>query len=139
MEREKLLRAVDNEENKSMLKYTTKKIEEDIKIIIEQLPIGKEVIKTIKTKLKNYQYVQELDQFKLGSYIRWINLYNMNEIKLTIGGIIIEHIMRDDGYHIMCKTMKNSIIELNPENCLIFKKLNQQELVILTVLDYLDK
>ena len=51
MEREKLLRAVDNEENKSMLKYTTKKIEEDKKIIIEQLPIGKEVVKTIKTKM----------------------------------------------------------------------------------------
>ena len=40
--------------------------------------------------LKDYKFVDELDEIKLGSYIRWFNLNRMEDLQLTNGGIIVD-------------------------------------------------
>ena len=76
----------------------------------------------------------------LGKNIRrWINLNKPDQIKLTNGGLICDIKYLDDGCHLMCKNNFNQIMQISMETNLIFQKLNNQEKVILSVIDYLNK
>ena len=76
---------------------------------------------------------------QLGYYIRWISLKNPDNIKLTNGAIIIDIKLLDNGMHLVCKNNMNRIIQIKFDEVIIFQKLSNQEKIILSVLDYLDK
>ena len=40
-------------------------------------------------KLRVYRYVDEIDEMNIGSYIRWFNIKNPKNIKLTNGGLLL--------------------------------------------------
>ena len=134
-----LLKALDNENNKNIVKLSSEKITYDKNEIFNQLYISNQEKKKIIDKLKDYVYVDDLDDIKIGSYIRWINIKNPDNIKLTNGGLLCEIKYLDDGCHLLCKNNFNMIMQINMETNLIFQKLNNQEKVILNVIDYLNK
>ena len=74
-----------------------------------------------------------------GSYIRWIPLKNVENIKLTNGGIIIDIDIISDCIQIKVKNNMNRIFQIKFDECYVFQKLTNQEQVILGVLDYLEK
>ena len=75
---------------------------------------------------------------KYGSYIRWISLKNPDNLKLTNGGIVCEMKVGDNGIVIVCKNNFNRFFQLNMTETLIFQKLNEEELVLLSALDYIN-
>ena len=89
MDTDKLLQALDNESNEDILNFTTKKIQDLNKQILNELSISKETKMDMLNKLKGYKYVDEVDTLKYGSYIRWIYIPNISDedIKLTKGAI----------------------------------------------------
>ena len=139
MDNKDLLNALDNENNKNIINLSTSKIEADKKEILDELYLSDLERNKIKEKLEDYIYVDDLDNIKIGTYIRWININNPDNIKLTNGGLICDIKYLENGCHLLCKNNMHKIIQLNMDTNLIFQKLNNQEKVILSVIDYLNK
>jgi len=134
-----LLKAVDNENNEHLLNLTNKIIHKQKNDILQKLQLKRDLLKSFHKKLKNYRFVSELHEVQYGAYIRWINLKKQNDIKLTNGGIICDICVNDNGLWIKCKNNMNRFFQLNFEECIVFQKINDQERILLSVLDFLDK
>ena len=137
MDIEKLLNALDNENNASVIQLNYEKIAQDKNIILQELKLPKEQFKTLLKQLKKYRHVDNLEDISYGSYIRWISL-NKDSIKLTNGGIICHMKTVNEDIHLVCKNNWGNLFQLNMTENIIFQKLNDQELVILSALKYLD-
>tara|TARA_B100000073_G_C23502467_1_gene480337 strand:- start:107 stop:571 length:465 start_codon:yes stop_codon:yes gene_type:complete len=138
--------ALSNDANERIMNMTREKMNEYKTKLFDEINISKTVKKDLLEKLELYRYIDDINDFKEGSYIRWINLTKINDInkiKLETGGYISEIKMLEDDVHIVCKLLwgKRGVrhIELLGGNNLIFQKLTEQEQIILSVLEYLNK
>lgn len=143
MDTDKLLQALDNESNEDILNFTSKKIQDLNKQILNELSISKETKMDMLNKLKGYKYVDEVDTLKYGSYIRWIYIPNISDedIKLTKGAIFCETKITDDGIALVCKNygFPGRHFQIDLDDNLIFQKITTQEQVILHAMDHLSK
>ena len=135
----KLLDALEEESNQSIMNLTSAKISKQKNDMLQQLGLPRDKLKLIHKKLKKYRYCSDLKDIQYGFYIRWIPLRNPEKIILTNGGIVCEIKITENGTYIVCKNRFNNIFQLKFDECLIFQKISQQEAVILKVLDYLVK
>ena len=87
-------------------------------------------------KLHVYRYVDEMDEMNIGSYIRWFNIKDPNNIKLTNGGFIIDMKYQNDTILLICKNTINKLFSLKLEECILFQKLTKQEELIIEILEY---
>ncbi len=134
-----LLNALDNDNNSSIMNYTSKKIKKFKNDILQQIQLPRELLKSYHKKLKEYRYCSEMCDLQDGYYIRWISLKNPDNVKLTNGAHILDILIKDKGAHVLCKNNRNRIFQIKFDEVIIFQKLSQQEKIILGVLDYLDK
>ena len=107
-----LLKSLHNDNNEDILHLTSKKIAQEKNDILQTLQLPRDTLKQYHKKLKNYRFIDEINQLKQGHYIRWINLKNPEKIKLTVGGFFLDLKILDDECHILCKSRKGFIIEL---------------------------
>ena len=135
---QELLSALDNEEHSNLLNTSYEKIAKDKNDILQQLQFNSDKLKTYHGKLKDYRYVDELNDLKYGQYIRWINIKNPEKLKLTNGGIFLEIKLLDTGTHMMIKNNMNRIFQIKMDECIVFQKLSDQERIILLALKYLN-
>ena len=136
---EKVSKAINNENNESIIKYNNRKIKQIKNDLFQKLHFSKSDIKTLHEKLKDYRFVDEMSDINYGRYIRWINMNEIDNLKLTNGGIICEILATDNGNVITCKNTMNRLFRIKMEECLIFQKLTDQEKLLLSVMDYLEK
>ena len=139
MDVDKLLHALENEDNSSLLNLTTEKINEMKKLVLSDLHISKSLLEEYMYKLREYKYVDEMDDLKCGYYIRWIPITNPEELPLKQGAIFCELKIIDDGVSLVCKGFgfKKRLFHLKFDENLIFQKMTLQELVLLSALDHL--
>ena len=132
-DKEYLIKALENENNESIVKLSLAEIKSQKNDILQKLNLSREELKNNIQKLKEYRYINNINDLNYGCYIRWINLKNYNNIKLTNGGIICD-IKVNNGIEIVCKNNINKFFQLNFDENLIFQKLTDQEKIILKVL-----
>ena len=137
MDRETLISALENEKNDSLMNYTSKKLANESKQMLEELHIAETEINVLLKKLYHYRYIDELNILDEGRYIRWIDLKDAGNIMLNTGAILCKIQFHDDGVYLLCKTFKSKCFQIKFEEVLVFMKLSQQERVILSALDYL--
>ena len=138
MDINKLMNALDNEVNDSIMNLTTKKIMELNLKILKEIHLSKEITLNYLKKLKGYRYVDEINDLKHGSFIRWIPITNPDYLPLHNCAMICEIKIVDDGVLITCKNFMHRHYTFKMEECLIFQKLTSQELVIISALDHLE-
>ena len=82
-----------------------------------------------------------MNELKYGTYVRWIPIEDPNNIHLTKGGIFCEMKITDEGVFCVCKNFGylNKHFQISMDKNLIFQKLTEQELVLLSALDHLSK
>ena len=134
-----LLKALDNDANENIINMSYKKIKEMTHSMLSELELEKDMFKDYLTKLKQYRYMDELNDLKIGAFIRWIPLADPENIHLTQGGIICDIKITDKGIALVCKNFAHKHYHLNPDELMIFQKLSGQEQVLLSALDYLEK
>lgn len=139
MDVNKLMYALDNDSNDSIMNLTTQKILEQNLQILQELHLEKQITLNYLKKLKGYRYIDELNDLKYGGFIKWIPIIDPNYLPLHYCGIICEIKIIDDGVLIKCKNFMHRYYTFKMEECLIFQKLTTQELIILNALDHLDK
>ena len=141
MDVDKLVKALDDESNEPLMNLTTDKIKEMNLNVLKELHLKREDTIELFKKLKDYIYVDEMNDMKYGTYLRWITLNNPDEIHLTKGALFCELKITDNGVNIVCKNYgyTKKRFQIKMDECLIFRKLTHQELVLLSALDHLSK
>lgn len=134
--------ALANEDNDNILKLTNEKIVSIKDDLFNDLDMNTETTAELKKKLKGYRFIDDMSDFKEGSYIRWFDMSDLddiNNVKLRNGAFISETNLLDDDIHITCRTITRRYIEILGSKNLIFQKLSDHEKIILSVLDYIEK
>jgi hypothetical protein len=141
MDVNKLLKALDDESNETLMNFTTHKIKEMNLNILKELQLSKKDTLDLLNKLNDYKYVDEMNELKYGSYIRWIPIEDPNNIYLTHGALFCEMKITDEGVFCTCKNYgyKTRYFQISMDKNLIFQKLTNQELILLSALDHLSK
>jgi hypothetical protein len=132
-----LLYALDNETNHSILNLTSKKIADIKDNILSEIGIIDDIKKDFMNKLQNYLYIDEIPDIRVGSFIRWIPLINPDKIILTRGGNICDINITDKGTSIVVKNYFGKGMQVSMDKALIFRKLNDDELILLSAMNYL--
>jgi hypothetical protein len=141
MDVSKLLKALDDDSNETLLNFTSDKIKEMNLNIIKELQLPRKNTLDIMNKLREYKYVDEMNELKYGAYIRWIPIEDPTNINLTKGALFCEIKITDDGVFCVCKNYgyTQRHFQLSMDKNLIFQRLTDQELVLLSALDHLSK
>ena len=140
MDKELLLKAIENDKNLDIMSLTTVKINALKKKVIDLLPIEEETRKDYLSILKDYRFVDELDEFINGRFIRWVKLSNESNFKLERGAAFVEYKITKDDTKIIYKNFYTpKHFQLNFDDCIFFQKLSDQELIILKALDHMER
>lgn len=134
-----LLNALENESNAAIMRLNSQKINKMKNDILQQLQLQKDILKSYHKKLKHYRYCDDMSDLQYGYYVRWIPLKNPNNIKLTNGAIITDIMIVNNCIQIQLKNNRNRFFQIKFDECIVFQKLSEQEKVILSVLDHLQK
>jgi hypothetical protein len=139
MDVNKLLKALDDETNETLLNFTTKKIKEMNLKVLKELHLSTSDTLELFEKLKSYKYVDEMNELKYGAYIRWIPIEDPTNISLSKGALFCEMKITNDGVFCICKNFGFTTrhFQISMDKTLIFQKLTDQELVLLSALDHL--
>ena len=136
---DKLMYALDNENNESIINLTSKKILEMNLNILKELHLDKNKTLEYLKKLKGYRYVDEISDIKYGSFIRWIPITDPTNLHLNYCGMVCDIKITDNGIIITCKNFMHRHYTFKMDECLIFQKITSQEQIIISALDHLDK
>jgi hypothetical protein len=132
-----LLHSLDNDTNEGILHLTTSKIVEMNISILKELHLDINTTRSFLKKIVGYRYIDELDELKYGAFIRWIPIIDPTNIILTHTGMICDVKIVDNGVLVVCKNFRHKHYTFKMDECLIFQKLNSQELILLSALDHL--
>ena len=94
-------------------------------------------LKKYNKSLKNYIYIETINDIKIGHSIKYINIENPKEILLSSNYIICNINANNNGILITLKTYKNRYFTIYFHKYLIFKKISDEEQLILKALDYI--
>ena len=131
---DKLNHALNNQTNSDIIEMDFKQIEKDKLDVLNQLPLTKTALSELVKKIKLYRLVSNLQEIQYGRYIRWIPLTKGSEVKLTNGGILCNIKTERDNVILVLKNKINSFFQINLTDNIVFQKLTDQELVILTAI-----
>ena len=137
MDIDKLLHALNNDTNETIVDLDYATIAKEKNDILQQLNLPRAELGIIQKKLKPYRYIADIKDMRYGAYIRWISLKNPEVIKLTNGGIIVDMQSIADDIAIKCKNRMNQVFQIKLSEAIVFQKLSEQEEVILKALKYL--
>ena len=135
----KIMLALENNENSSIIDLDSSKIKEIKNNILQKLQLDRVTLKSFHKKLKNYRYCSDLSDLKVGNYIRWVSLKNPEKLNLTNGAFFVDYIFNNKMMKIICRSSRGRTFQIKFDEVIIFQKLNNEESVILSVLDYLKK
>jgi hypothetical protein len=139
MDLNKLMNALDSNNNENIMHLTSKKILQMNFNILNELNLDDATLRTYLSKLKNYRYIDELSDLKYGSFIKWIPITDPNYLPLHYSGIICDIKITDNGVLITSKNFMHRHYTFKMDETLIFQKLSSQEQLIVKALDYLDE
>ena len=131
--------ALNNENNSNIMELTNEKISKWKNDALQRLFLERKKLKLFHKKLKDYKYVSDMSDLSYGHYIRWINLKDPENFKLTNGAIVCDIKVINNQVQIICKGGNRRIFQIKFDENMIFQKLTDQEKVLLSVLDYLNK
>tara|TARA_Y100000022_G_C13180477_1_gene343153 strand:- start:99 stop:518 length:420 start_codon:yes stop_codon:yes gene_type:complete len=139
MDLELLQKALENDDNLSIINTNIQKIKTQKNDILQQLGLKKDDLKLYHKKLKDYRYIEEIKDLKYGSNIRWINLKKIENIKITNGAILCDIKIYNKGIALILRGYNNYHITLYLNENIIFQKINDEEKILLKAIEHLSK
>jgi len=133
-----LEKSLTNTNNNGIKDLTYSKINNIKQNILKELDLTKTQTNQLLKKLQDYRYIDELPELIEGRYLRWINLDDINNIKLTTGGILCE-IKVDNSIILVLKNNMNRFFQIIFDENLVFQRLSDQEKVILYAIDIVNE
>ena len=146
-----LLTALENDKTNNIMKTSKSEIKEEKNDILQQLQLPRELLKEYHEKLKNYRYINNIDGLESGHYIRWINLKDIEKSQqspkhkqlyippINKGGYLCDIDVINDDVHLIMKSIYNRHFILKMSEVLVFKRLTDDEQIILSAMKYIQK
>ncbi len=93
--------------------------------------------KRYQSLLLEYRYVDEVDELRLGSYLRFIkmNVDSVDTLSLGKGGFLADIKMKQ-GIVLLLKN-NNRFFQLKMDECILFQKNTKQEELLIQILDHI--
>jgi hypothetical protein len=132
-----LKKAINNDNNKSLIGLTFDKVERKKREILEELELPKPALNELLKRLEDYRYVDEINELQSGNFMRWINITNPEDLRINSGAILCE-IKIEENITLVFKNYRHKYFQINMEENLLFQKFSDQERIILYALDHLD-
>ena len=109
--------------------------------ILNELQLSQKETIDIYNKLKDYKYIDEMSDLKYGMFLRWIPIEDPSNLYLTKGSLFCEMKIKDEGVFCVCKNFGFPArhFQISMDKNLIFQKLTDQEMILLSALDHLAK
>ena len=126
---QEMLNLIEKKDN-NLFSLTFEKIEKEIDDTLNTLDLTSSAKKIMKQQLKGYKQIEELDELKEGSYIKW---YSTKDKILNRGSKLIKIIIKDN-IKLLCKNIKGGYVEINEYEKVLYKKLTSQEKMIMHLL-----
>lgn len=104
--------------------------------MLKELLSNNSEIKEYYKLLKEYRYVDEIDELRYGSYIRWFNIKDPEATLTLLRGGFIADITNKNGINILCKN-RNKFFSIKMERSVIFQKNTNQEKLLIEILDHI--
>jgi len=105
--------------------------------ILQKMGFDRNELKHYHKVLKEYRFIDELDELSLGHHIRWFNLKKINELKLYNGAILMNIEFINNNVYLVCKGYRNQMFTIKMNEIILFQKFNSQELLLINILDYI--
>jgi len=137
VDKERLVTAIQNVKEESIVDTNLSEIKSVKNNVLQQLQLSREKLQDFHKRLQNYRYVDEITELNSGDYVRWIDLNNAANIKIASGAFVCDVEINSDGIHLKLKTITHRHIQLRMDEIFLFRKLTDDELVILSALKYL--
>lgn len=137
VDRERLVTAIQNVKEESIVDTNLSEIKSVKNNVLQQLQLSREKLQDFHKRLQKYRYVDEITELNSGDYVRWIDLNNAANIKIANGAFVCDIEINSDGIHLKLKTITHRHIQLRMDEVFLFRKLTDDELVILSALKYL--
>jgi len=137
MDIELLKKALENEENLSIIETNIQEIKNDKNDILQKIGLDKNILKEFHKKLKNYRYIDNIKDFKYGSSIRWINLKKVDNIKITNGANLCDIKITDKGIALILSGFNKTYFTIYMAENIIFQKINKEEEILLKAIKYI--
>jgi len=133
--------AIEETSDSNVEYLTTGKILEHKNKIFEEMNLSEVEKEKAHKSLQFYRYISDLNDFKYGMFIRWYSLKKLNkrELKLEAGGFISDIKIKSNDVHLVCKNIFGKHIQIKIGENIIFQKITDQEKVIISVVDYVNK
>ena len=107
--------------------------------ILKEMDFEPSELKKYYKLLNEYRYIDEIDEIRYGSYIRWFNISKkLESIDLMRGGFIVsmKPSKENDDIIILCKNGGN-FFNIKMNHSIIFQKNTSQEKLLIQILDTL--
>lgn len=132
--------ALEDKSNKSLFGLTNAKIQEINYNILQELDLPEDETNALFQKLRGYKFVDELNDLKSGTFLRWISLIDDDsKVTLARGGIFCDTKITDNGIQLVVKNHYHKHYTVTFDDNFIFQKLTNQELILLSALDQIHK
>ena len=131
---DELLKAVESDKTDYLDNKTLSDILDDNMRVLTQMKLLPETVTNICNKLAGYRYVDNLSELHKGKYIRWIR---HSDNKLTNGALVFDVKFYDNGSQILCKNMRQQMMQIKFDDCTIFQRLSTGEQLILMAYEHL--
>lgn len=128
----------DIDENK-LEDLTSSKIKEYKNNILQKMGLEGSMVKKYHKILKDYKYVDEIDELIIGRYIRWFNLNDLDNHKLYNGLILTNIEYKNQTIVLICKNFRNQFFNIKMNESLIFQKMTYKEQLLIQILDQIEE
>lgn len=139
VDKERLVSAIQNVKEESIVDTNLSEIKSVKNNVLQQLQLSREKLQDFHKRLQKYRYIDEITELNSGDYVRWIDLNNATNIKIASGAFVCDVEINSDGIHLKVKTITHRHIQLRMDEIFLFRKLTDDELVILSALKYLKR
>ena len=112
-------------------------INKEKNVILSRLLDKENERKVYRKLLVDYRYVDEIDEFRMGSYVRYFNIQKDSGLELMRGGFIVDLQTREEKVYLLCKNGNNKFFKILLQDSIVFQKNTKQEKLLLDILDHI--
>lgn len=111
----------------------TKTIKERKNLILYKITLDRKEMNHFQNLLIDYRYIDEVDELRLGSYLRFFKL-DTKTLELGKGGFLADIKLIKQQIVLLFKN-RNRFFQLRMDECILFQKNTTQENTLIQILD----
>lgn len=115
----------------------THTLQERKRSILKNLVVDTTELSHYQSLLKEYRYVDEIDELRLGSYIRFFRL-DTETLDLRTGGFLADIQIHKQQVQLLFKN-RNRFYKINMNTNILFQKNTTQEKLLIQILDQIKR